>query len=746
MAGDVIDEAFVEILPQLQRFAAELNAGLAAAFRPAETLAEAAGEDIEDSFQEAARQSTGHLRDIGGPGTFTPVVAQAQVAGEAVERAFNDSNLRVRGSFSGLSLIGVGALAAIGVAAAGATAAVVGFGLKGAGALEQTEIGFEALLGSAEEADSFIKEMQQFAAETPFEFQGLADASRRLLAIGEAAGIAEDEVLPSLTAIGDAVAILGAPAESIDRITVAFGQMASRGKVSLEEINQISEALPGFSGVAAIAAAQGITTAEAMEKISAGEISAKEGIDALLEGMREFPGAAGAMEAQSQTLIGLLSTFKDTINISLIEAFQPLVPAVKDGLKDLMPAVQDALGEVAPAISQLVQGLIPIIVELVQVLGPILGQVLTGVGRLFGELAPAIGPVGEAFSAVLDAVLPIISILGSLVATLLPPLATVITAVATALQPVTELFTQFLEDALRQLEPILPVIAEAIGQLAAALGESLMVLLPPLLELLLELLTTFLPLAPIVLQLVAAIVQLLPPILQLTSAPLKLLINLLVLLLQAVQPLIPTIVNLANTLISWLGRAVSSVRSFVGDILGSVQRLRDQFNARLNEIIDFIRDFGTRAVQRIRDFISNFRSAGGDLIRGLVDGVRSAIGSAVAAAADAARSMLNAAKAALGIGSPSREFMRLGEFSAEGFIIGLRRRLGDDDPFGGFGFPDVGGPRPPAAGRMVQSLRGLGGSGMHIENLHVRVDRMTERDLRDALTFQQQQLYLATVS
>jgi tape measure domain-containing protein len=741
--GEVIDEAFVQILPQLQEFAARLNAGLAAAFRPAEAVAESAGEDIENSFDEAARQSTQHLRGVGGPGTFAPVVTQAQVAGEAVERAFNDSNLRVRGSFSGLSLVGVGAIAGIGVAAAGATAGLVGFGLKGAAALEQTQVGFEALLGSAEEADAFIKEMQQFAATTPFEFQGLADSARRLLAIGDAAGIAEDEVLSSLTAIGDITAVLGAPADSIDRITTAFGQMASRGKVSLEEINQLSEALPGFSGVAAIAAAQGISTAEAMEKISAGEIGAKEGIDALLEGMREFPGAAGAMAAQAETLNGLFSTFKDTIAISLTEAFQPLVPAVKDGLKDLTPAIQEALGSVAPAVSDLVQGLIPIVVELVEVLGPILGRVLTTVGRLFAEIAPAIGPLGDAFNSVLDAVLPIVGVLGQLIGTLLPPLAAVITSVAVALAPVIELFAQFLSDALEQLQPILPVITDAIGQIAAALGESLLVLLPPLIELMLELLTTFLPLAPIVLQLVAAIIQLLPPILQLTSTPLRLLINLLVILLGAIQPLIPVIVQLAQTLISWFGRAVASVRGFVADIGNNIRRLRDNFVTGFNEIVSRVRTWINDMIARVRGFIGNFRSVGSDLIDGFVQGVRNAASRLANAAAEAARAALTAAKHALGIGSPSKAFMEVGEDSGEGFIIGLKKRLGGDDPFGGF-FGDIGGigSRPST----TQVVRGVAGHGMAIENLHVRVDRLTERDLRDALDLQQQQLYLTTVS
>jgi len=88
--------------------------------------------------------------------------------------------------------------------------------------LQTAQIGFTTLLGSAEKAQAFLDEMASFAAKTPFEYPDLLEASKRMLAYGFAA----ENVLPTLRAVGDAAAALGAGNEGINRITLALGLAA----------------------------------------------------------------------------------------------------------------------------------------------------------------------------------------------------------------------------------------------------------------------------------------------------------------------------------------------------------------------------------------------------------------------------------------------------------------------------------------------------------------------------------------
>jgi phage-related protein len=65
-------------------------------------------------------------------------------------------------------------------------------------------------------------------------------------------------------------------------------------------------------------------------------------------------------------------------------------------------------------------------------------------------------------------------------------------------------------------------------------------------------------------------------------------------------------------------------------------------------------------------------SAGEDLIRGLINGIKGMAGDAARAARDAVAGAVNSAKGFLGISSPSRVFMEIGEQTTEGLIHGLR--------------------------------------------------------------------------
>lgn len=201
--------------------------------------------------------------------------------------------------------------------AAGGAAAMLGDKLLGAvttggGALldytakmEQTRIGFTTLLGSSQAAEAHLKELERFAAETPFEFAGLTASSRRFINMGMSA----QEVIPMMRAVGDAVAAVGGSSETVDRVTLAISQMSAKGKVSAEEINQIAEA--GIGGWKILETQLGKSKAELFKLAEAGEISAETFIKAFKAYSEQ--NYAGAMERQSHTLLGAMSTIKDTL-------------------------------------------------------------------------------------------------------------------------------------------------------------------------------------------------------------------------------------------------------------------------------------------------------------------------------------------------------------------------------------------------------------------------------------------------
>ncbi|HDE7435063.1 TPA: hypothetical protein PDY77_002328 [Staphylococcus aureus] len=79
----------------------------------------------------------------------------------------------------------------------------------------------------------------------------------------------------------------------------------------------------------------------------------------------------------------------------------------------------------------------------------------------------------------------------------------------------------------------------------------------------------------------------------------------------------------------------------------------------------------TNAVNKVKSFVDDFVSAGADMIRGLMRGIGNMARDLAEKSASVAKGALNAAKRALGIHSPSREFMDVGMYSMLGFVKGI---------------------------------------------------------------------------
>ena len=230
---------------------------------------------------------------------------------------------------------------ALGAAAAAAGAAGIAM-IKSAASMEQNAIAFRNMLGSGERAAAFLEELEQFAARTPFEFPGLVDASRKLLAFGFAA----EEILPMMTAMGDAVAGLGGGAFEIDRITRALGQMQAKGKIASQEMMQLTEL--GIPAWQMLADSIGVSIPEAMDLVESRMIDAETGIAAILQGMTAKFG--GQMADQATTINGLWSNLMDNIGMTgravgteLIEAFnvKELLQGAIEGVAWLGETIQE---------------------------------------------------------------------------------------------------------------------------------------------------------------------------------------------------------------------------------------------------------------------------------------------------------------------------------------------------------------------------------------------------------------------
>jgi tape measure domain-containing protein len=110
-------------------------------------------------------------------------------------------------------------------------------GVKFDAGMEQSKVAFTNLLGNADSAQKMLDNLYGIAAKTPFDFPQLRDSTQRLLGFGMAA----KNVVPTMTAIGDAVAAAGGGSEQIDKISTAMGQIQAKGKVSTEELLQMAE-------------------------------------------------------------------------------------------------------------------------------------------------------------------------------------------------------------------------------------------------------------------------------------------------------------------------------------------------------------------------------------------------------------------------------------------------------------------------------------------------------------------------
>lgn len=259
----------------------------------------------------------------------------------------DDPIKKTSSKFSGFGKVGVTALKGIGTAFVGLTsaagagiAAVAKMGIEYNAQMQSYQTAFTTMLGSAEKAQKLTDDLKEMAAQTPLAMTDLADASQILLAFGSSA----EELPDQLKRLGD---VAQGDAQALGTMATAFGRVQSNGYASLEEINMMID--QGFNPLNIIAEQTGETMAEVRDRVSAGEVSFEELSNALQIATDEGGQFFNAMQNQSQTFEGQMSTLQDNLSAlagALTEDLfgslaENTLPQVNTWVDELMTAAEE---------------------------------------------------------------------------------------------------------------------------------------------------------------------------------------------------------------------------------------------------------------------------------------------------------------------------------------------------------------------------------------------------------------------
>lgn len=233
---------------------------------------------------------------------------------------------------------------------------------------EQTSVAFTTLVGSEEKAAGILKEINDFAAKTPYGNLDLTDNAKTMLNFG----VQADKVNGYLRQLGD---IAAGDKNKLGSLSLVFGQVASAGKMSGQDLLQFINA--GFNPLKELEKMTGKTYTELQDMMSKGQI----GMDAVAAAINHATSAGGAFEGMSdklsQTVSGKFSTLVGNVQQAAVDMFNEIKPIVND-IMDLFLAIVPPIASAIRGIFSAIAGVIGFIVRWKEELGLLAAVIAVG--------------------------------------------------------------------------------------------------------------------------------------------------------------------------------------------------------------------------------------------------------------------------------------------------------------------------------------------------------------------------------
>lgn len=452
---------------------------------------------------------------------------------------------------------------------------VISGGIDRALNLENAKAKMSTFTKSTEQLDEIMNNVADSVDGTAFSMDSAATVAAGLFAAGIKEG---DEMTNSLKLVGDAAQVSGRSMEEIGSI---FNKVAANGKLTGEELNQLSDS--GIPILQMLSDSTGKSTEEVRNLVSAGKIGFAEFSAAMEQGL------GGAAQKSGETFTSSLANLKSSLSrigaelmTPLLEGITPIMNSTKDMIKNMVKG-EDISGQMDTLFSQLetfADNVSTHLIEMSDKYIPVISEMLNRLFQMIPQLLPKLIPV-----------------------------------IVSLIQNVANLL-------LTNLPILINTLLQIIAQLAVSLGEMLPTLIPQIIEFILNLVDTIIDNIDL-----------------LIDAGIQLALGLLEGLLDpdTIQKLLEKIPELIIKTVDAIIRNLPKVLAAGGQLLLTLGEGIMAYYGKIGEWMSNI-------IDAIKGKLGNMRSAaiewGKDMIRGFIDGIKNMIGKVE----DAAKSIANKIK------------------------------------------------------------------------------------------------------
>ena len=502
------------------------------------------------------------------------------------------------------------------------TTSIVKLGIDGNASLETSITSWTTLLGTQEQAKQMMDDITNYAASTPFSKVGVDEMAKQL----SNAGFAGEDLFNQLTKFGNMGSAFGIQEDSLKEMVRQYSQVQMAQVAYTEDLNILQDrGIPIYKGLAEV---MGVTVAEVKKMAGEGKITAdiyNEAINSIASNTE------GAMEAQSKTFSGLMSTLQDVTSNIVTKTVEPLFNKVNELLNIAMPILdsfnsklnegQSFWTALKETVDEFLPGLNPVM-EIMENLGE---AITTGLGWIMDN--------GEAL-------IGIVISLGT--AMMVLNVANMIKSAVKAFQD-WKTATEGMTIAQRLLN--LEMFANPIGLVVAAIAGLIVWLV--------YLWNTNDGFRD-------AVISAWNKILEVGKNVWNWISNFFTV----------SIPNAINTAINFFSQLPTKIGTFLSN--------------SITKMSQFVRDLGSKGLEAAKNLISNITSGlsglpskmfeiGKNIIQGMINGVKNMASKVVDSVKGVVNNAISGAKKLLGIHSPSRVFMEIGEYTSEGMAIGIEQ-------------------------------------------------------------------------